>query len=109
MHDDAPSAGSANAFDPDLPSNRMVFEIRRDNAVWPTFPEKHEEIMERYGLSEEEKEAFRNIDVKRLGELGVHPYFLPQITRLFHGSAENTSKSRAAEAYRKSFGNSIVE
>lgn len=109
MNDEAPIGASANEFDPDLPSNRMVFEVRRDNAVWPVFPEKYEEIMEQYGLSEREKEAFRAVDVKRLGEMGVHPYFLPQITRLFHGAAQNTSKSTAAEAYRKSFGKSIVE
>ena len=109
MHDDAPAGASANDFDPDLPSNRMVFEIRRDNAVWPTFPDKFEEIMESYGLSEAEKQAFRDVDVRRLGELGVHSYFLPQITRLFHGASRNTSKSAAAEAYRKSFGDKIVE
>ena len=99
----------ANDFDPHLPSNRMVFEVRRDNDVWPTFPEKLEEIMEQYGLSEEERDAFRTVDVRRLGELGVHPYFLPQITRLFHGGANNTSKSDAAQAYRNSFGDQIIE
>jgi hypothetical protein len=98
-----------NTFDPDLPSNRMIFEVRRDNAVWPHFRARLEELMEAYGLSDEEKDAFRRIDVKRLGELGVHPYFLPQVTRLFHGSAANTSTSAAAQAYRASFGDSIVE
>lgn len=96
-------------FNPDLPSNRMVFEVRRDNAVWPHFRERLEELMETYGLSPQEREAFRNVDVKRLGELGVHQYFLPQITRLFHGANANHSKSAAAQAYRKSFGASIVE
>jgi len=87
----------------------MVFEVRRDNSVWPHFRERLEELMDKYGLSDPEKEAFRAIDVRRLGELGVHPYFLPQITRLFHGAAANHSKSAAAEAYRKSFGDKIVE
>jgi hypothetical protein len=109
-----PSAGrganpSANDFDPDLPSNRMVFEVRRDNSVWPHFTQRLEELMQAYGLGEAEKEAFRNIDVRRLAELGVHPYFLPQITRLFHGSAGNTKTSAAALAYRKSWGDRIVE
>lgn len=97
------------SFDPKLPANQMVFAVRRDNEIWPVFPERLEELMERYGLSEPEREAFRAIDVKRLGELGVHQYFLPQITRLFHGSSANHSKSAAAEAYRKSFGKDIVE
>ncbi len=100
---------SANDFDPDLPTNRMIFEIRRDDAVWPHFKERLEELMSAYGLGEEEKDAFRQVDVRRLGRLGVHPYFLPQITRLFHGAAGNTTKSAAAQAYRKSFGDEIVE
>lgn len=100
---------SANDFDPDLPTNRLVFDVRRDNAVWPRFTERLEDLMTAYGLSEPEKTALRAVDVRRLAELGVHPYFLPQITRLFHGSAGNTTKSAAAEAYRKSWGNSIVE
>ena len=97
------------SFDPDLPSNSMIFDVRRDNDVWPNFVAHLEHLMEEYGLSEEEREAFRAIDVKRLGELGVHPYFLPQVTRLFHGGAANHSKSDAAQAYRRSFGDSIVD
>jgi len=96
-------------FDPDLPSNQMIFEVRRDNEVWPHFRDRLEELMSRYGLGEEEKAAFRAVDVKRLGELGVHQYFLPQVTRLFHGASANHSKSAAAQAYRNSFGSSIVE
>jgi len=41
--------------------------------------------------------------------LGVHPYFLPQVTRRIHGSADNDSNSNAAQAYRKAFGDQIVE
>lgn len=99
----------ANEFDPELPSNRLIFDIRRDNDVWPHFTERLEELMEAYGLSLAEREAFRAVDVRRLGELGVHPYFLPQVTRLFYGAAGNTTKSAAAEAYRRSFGDQIVE
>ena len=99
----------SNEFDPDLPSNHMIFEVRRDNSVWPHFKDNLESLMEQYGLTEPEKAAFRDVDVKRLGELGVHMYFLPQITRLFHGAQKNTSKSAAAQAFRKSFGASIVE
>jgi hypothetical protein len=99
----------SNEFNPDLPSNRMIFEVRRDNAVWPHFKENLEALMDQYGLSDEEKDAFRDVDVRRLGEIGVHTYFLPQITRLFHGAAKNTSKSAAAQAFRKSFGSQIVE
>jgi len=34
--------------------------------------------------------------------LGVHPYFLPQVSRLFHGGAYNHNNSPSAQAYGKS-------
>jgi protocatechuate 4,5-dioxygenase alpha chain len=84
-----------------LPANRMVFEVRRDMALVRRFSEDLEGLMAEYGLGEEEKDAFRRQDLKRMGEIGVHPYFLTQITRLFHGSARNHQGSAAAQAYIK--------
>jgi hypothetical protein len=85
-----------------LPANRMVFEVRRDLALVQRFRDDLEGLMAEYGLSEAEKQTFRDQDLKRMGELGVHPYFLTQITRLFHGSARNHQGSEAAKAYIKS-------
>lgn len=99
----------ANEFDPKLPSNRLIFEIRRDPALFTGFADRMEAVMEEYHLSEAEREAWRKVDVKALGEMGVHPYFLPQVTRLVHGAAKNSSRSAAAQAYRESFGDEIVE
>lgn len=99
----------ANEFDPDLPSNRLIFEVRRDPALYTGFAERMEGVMESYDLSETERTAWRDVDVLALGDLGVHPYFLPQVTRLVHGSAENNSKSTAAQAYKKAFGDQIVK
>lgn len=99
----------ANEFDPKLPSNIMIFEIRREPRLYTRFAEQMEEVMEQYALSQAERVAWRNVDVKTLGDLGVHPYFLPQVTRLVHGSANNNSKSAAASAYRDSFGDQIVD
>jgi hypothetical protein len=84
-----------------LPSNRMVFEVRRDMALVRRWKEDLEGLMSEYGLSEEEKDAFRREDLKKMAELGVHPYFLTQVTRLFHGNARNTQSSAAAQAYIK--------
>lgn len=86
----------------DLASNRMIFDVRRDPAKYNGFTEKFEDLMEEYGLSEDERKAFRDLDIKRLGELGVHPYFLPQVSRLFHGGAYNHNNSPSAQAYGKS-------
>lgn len=84
-----------------LPSNHMVFHVRRDMALVLRFRDDLEGLMTAYGLGEDEKAAFRAQDLKRLAQLGVHPYFLTQITRLFHGSARNTQGSAAIQAYVK--------
>ncbi len=84
-----------------LPSNLMVFELRRDLTLFQRFRQNIEPIMEMYGLSEEEKQAFRDENIKKLSELGVHPYFLPQISRIFHGSAYNHNNSEAAQVYAR--------
>jgi len=84
-----------------LPCNRMVFDVRRDMALYQSFRQNLEPVMEKYGLGEEEREAFRAKDLKKLGELGVHPYFLPQISRLIHSSVDNYNDSQAAKLYAK--------
>ena len=84
-----------------LPSNLMVFELRRDLTLFQRFRQNMEPIMEMYGLSDIEKQAFRDEDIKKLSELGVHPYFLPQISRIFHGSAYNHNNSEAAQVYAR--------
>jgi hypothetical protein len=88
-------------YDPHLPSNRLVFEVRKQRASFERFAQQLERHMEKYQLSEEERTAWRAVDIARLGELGVHPYFLPQISRLMRGSAHNDSRSEAAQLYRR--------
>ncbi len=82
-----------------LPSNRLIFEVRRDPAKHRHLLADLEATMREYGLSEEEKHAWRALDIKQLGDLGVHPYFLPQVTRLFKGTAYNHNDSDAARLY----------
>jgi hypothetical protein len=82
-----------------LPSNRLIFEVRRDPAKHRRLLSDLEGVMREYGLTEEEKQAWRALDIRRLGELGVHPYFLPQVTRLFKGAGYNHNESEAARLY----------
>ncbi len=90
------------AFDPDLPSNRLVYAIRAKRELYEDFPSKLDVAAVEYGLSAAELAAWRDVDVKVLGEMGVHPYFLPQITRIMRGSRNNDSRSAAAQAFKRS-------
>jgi len=89
-------------FDPDLPSNHLIYAIRARRDLYENFPAKLKAAAAEYGLSDEEVQAWRDVNVRRLGELGVHPYFLPQITRIMKGAANNNSRSAAAQAYKRS-------
>ena len=82
-----------------LPANRLIFEVRRDRALLERFATDLDGLMSDYGLSEVEKKALREIDLKTLADLGLHPYFLPQVSRLFKGSGYNHNDSAAAQLY----------
>ena len=85
--------------DKTLPANRLIFEVRRDPAKLARFRADLDGLMNDYGLSAAEKEALRAIDLKKLAALGVHPYFLPQVSRLFKGAGYNHNESAAAQLY----------
>lgn len=82
-----------------LPSNRMIFELRRDREAHAQFLRDLEASMAHYGLGEEEKKAWREVDLSALATMGVHPYFLPQVARLFKGGGYNHNDSEAARLY----------
>jgi hypothetical protein len=85
--------------DKTLPANKLIFEVRRDPVLRERFAKDLTGLMRDYGLSEEEQRALREADLRRLGELGVHPYFLPQVSRLFKGAGYNHNDSAAAQLY----------
>ena len=87
-----------------LPSNRMVFELRRDADKYAAFQADLEASMASFGLSEPERQAWRDIDLAALGAMGLHPYFLPQISRLFKGGGYNHNDSEAAQLYARKMG-----
>ena len=82
-----------------LPSNRMVFQLRRDPESHALFRRDLEASMAQFGLGEEEKRAWREVDLATLARLGLHPYFLPQVSRLFKGGGYNHNDSDAARLY----------
>jgi hypothetical protein len=82
-----------------LPANKLIFEVRRDAALRARFRDDLEGLMRDYGLSAVEQKALREIDLQKLSDLGVHPYFLPQVSRLFKGAGYNHNESAAAQLY----------
>lgn len=85
--------------DKTLPANRLIFEVRRDAALFARFRSDLDALMREYGLCEAEQRALKAIDLQALAALGVHPYFLPQVARLFKGGGYNHNDSAAAQLY----------
>jgi protocatechuate 4,5-dioxygenase alpha chain len=95
--------GSVDRCDKTLPLNEMIFYVRRDAALRARWQSDLEGLAREFGLSDAEYRALRDKDVRRLHELGVHQYYVPQILRLFFGASANSNAHPALEAYRRAY------
>ena len=95
--------GNVERCDKTLPVNEMIFYVRRDAALRERWNRDLEGLARDFGLSREEYEALRDKDVRRLNELGVHQYYIPQILRLFYGASANSNSHPALEAYKRAY------
>lgn len=95
--------GSVERCDITLPLNEMMFYVRRDRALRERWLTDLDGLAREFGLSAAELEALRDKDVRRLHDLGVHQYYVPQILRLFFGASANTNAHPALEAYKRAY------
>ena len=95
--------GNVERCDKTLPVNEMMFHVRRDAALRARFVDDLEALAREFGLSRAEYEALRDKDPRRMMDLGVHQYYVPQILRLFFGSAHNSNASAALECYQRAY------
>ena len=95
--------GNVDKVDRTLPLNEMIYYVRKDAALRRRFAEDLEGLARQFGLSAEELDALRDKDVKRLSDLGVHQYYLPQIFRLFYGTKAASNAHPALEAWKRAY------
>jgi Aromatic-ring-opening dioxygenase LigAB, LigA subunit len=95
--------GSVDRCDKTLPLNEMMFHVRRDRALRERWRTDLAGLAHEFGLGAAEYEALRDKDVRRLHELGVHQYYVPQILRLFYGASANSNAHPALEAYKRAY------
>ena len=95
--------GNVERCDKTLPLNEMMFHVRRDSRLRERWTSDFEALAREFGLSRDEMDAVQAKDPKRLMDLGVHQYYVPQILRLFFGAAQNSNASAALECYRRAF------
>lgn len=95
--------GNVERCDKTLPLNEMIFHVRRDARLRERWKTDLEGVAKEFGLSAAEYEALRDKDVRRMNEMGVHQYYIPQILRLFYGAGANTNTSAVIDAYKRAF------
>jgi hypothetical protein len=95
--------GNVERVDKTLPTNEMVYYLRRDPALQERWRSDRENLCREFGLGEREIEALRDPDPRVLMDLGVHQYLVPHILRLTHGTGNMTNTHPALTAYQKAF------
>ena len=95
--------GNVERCDKTLPLNEMIFHVRRDAALRARWLSDFEGLARDFGLGRAEIEAVQAKDPRRLMDLGVHQYYVPQILRLFFGAAQNSNASAALECYKRAY------
>ena len=95
--------GNVERCDKTLPANAMMYAVRKDAGLRARWLSDLEGLAREFGLSRAEYEAIRDKDPRRLMDLGVHQYYVPQILRLFFGNAQNSNSSETLECYKRAF------
>jgi hypothetical protein len=95
--------GNVDKVDRTLALNEMMFHVRRDAALRRRFVEDLDGLAREFGLSAAEADALRDRDVRRLSDLGVHQYYIPQILRLVFGTTAASNAHPALEAYKRAY------
>lgn len=95
--------GSVERVDKTLPLNDMIYYVRKDAVLRDRWLNDLKGLCDEYGLSADEFEALRDVDLKRLMEMGVHQYLIPHILRLFYGVTGMTNNHPALTAYQDAF------
>jgi len=95
--------GNVERVDKTLPTNEMVFYLRRDPALQKRWLNEREKVCREFGLSDEEIAALKEPDPRVLMDLGVHQYLVPHILRLTYGTSNMTNTHPALTAYARAF------
>lgn len=95
--------GNVQRADKTLPTNEMVFYLRRDPVLQQRWRDDREHLCREFGLGEDEIAALREPDPRVLMDLGVHQYLVPHILRLTHGTTGMTNTHPALTAYAKAY------
>jgi len=94
---------SVDKCDATLALNEMMFYVRKSKELRERWNTDLFGLCRDFGVTAAEYEALRDKDVRKLHDLGVHQYYVPQMLRLFYGAAMNSNAHAALEAYKRAY------
>lgn len=95
--------GNVERVDKTLPLNDMIYYVRKDALLRDRWLNDLENLCQEFGCSDTEYQALKDVDIRRLMDIGVHQYLIPHILRLFYGVTGMTNNHPAMTAYRDAF------
>jgi len=95
--------GNVERVDKTLPLNDMIYYVRKDALLRDRWLNDLENLCREFGCSTAEYQALKDVDIRRLMDIGVHQYLIPHILRLFYGVTGMTNNHPAMTAYREAF------
>jgi protocatechuate 4,5-dioxygenase alpha chain len=91
-------------FDKTQRIHRLVFEVRKNWDLRARWKAEFDKLADEYGLDAEEKRAVRECDLRKLHELGVHPFYFNPIIRLTHGEDWDEFQPSTVEIMKRNYG-----
>jgi Aromatic-ring-opening dioxygenase LigAB, LigA subunit len=85
-------------FNPNLAVHDLVQDMKWDADIRREFKTNEAAVLDRYGMSPEERKAVEERDFRKLYDLGMHPYLGGQLSRFIWG---NDAGKGAVEASNK--------
>ncbi|MCZ6526270.1 MAG: hypothetical protein O6928_06935 [Gammaproteobacteria bacterium] len=95
--------GNVERVDKTLPTNEMVYYIRKDASLRKRWITDMESVCREFSLGQNEIVALKEMNPRTLLDLGVHQYLIPHLLRLTYGETGMTNTHPALTAYQKAF------
>lgn len=94
--------GIEDNFNSSLATHDFVQDLKWNRELRELFADDPDQVLDRYELLPEERQAITDKNFRVLSDLGVHPYLLSQLARLLYGTVEGAGSSEASTALIRS-------
>jgi protocatechuate 4,5-dioxygenase alpha chain len=91
-------------FDKTSRIHRLVFDCRKSFELRERWKRDFDTLAREYGLTEVETRALKELDLAKLRQLGVHPFYLNPIIRLFQGEDFSEFQPHTVKAFVRAYG-----